>query len=429
MHRRSVLTAVLFSGLLLQLTVAEPAAAEPAAVAATHVRHIVLKSGWQTVNIGDIAHTPGVLHLLEQHLPDVTVTLWPNNINDGVEEMLTKRFPKLRIASGSINAEGKASTPELTQAMADCDLLLHSSGPSFVAEKHVRAFVQATNKPFGVYGITLGTISDETAALLNQARFVYLRDSVSTALTQKQVTKCPLVTFGPDGAFACDVRDDERANTYLASKGLSDGQFVCVIPRFRYTPYFLIHNKPLAETDRTKYDFSLAHAEADHAKLREAIIALVRVAKVRVLVCPEDQSHMAIGKQYLVDPLPDDVKAQVVWRETYWRTDEAVSTYARSLGLVSMDMHSPIMCIGNGIPAIHIRFKEQTSKGIMWNDIGLNDWLFDLDEEVDGKRIIAAALDLVTNRQAALARVTAAQSVLHKHQTESMAVIGRSLKK
>ncbi len=65
----------------------------------------------------------------------------------------------------------------------------------------------------------------------------------------------------------------------------------------------------------------------------------------------------------------------------------------------------------------------------MWNDIGLNDWLFDLDEEVDGKRITAAALDMVTNRQAALARVTAAQAVLHKHQKESMAVIAQSLKK
>jgi phosphoribosylformimino-5-aminoimidazole carboxamide ribonucleotide (ProFAR) isomerase len=28
---------------------------------------IVLRSSWQTVNIGDIAHTPGVLHLLEPY--------------------------------------------------------------------------------------------------------------------------------------------------------------------------------------------------------------------------------------------------------------------------------------------------------------------------------------------------------------------------
>jgi hypothetical protein len=31
-------------------------------------RRILLRSSWQTVNIGDIAHTPGMLALLEPHL-------------------------------------------------------------------------------------------------------------------------------------------------------------------------------------------------------------------------------------------------------------------------------------------------------------------------------------------------------------------------
>jgi hypothetical protein len=29
------------------------------------------------VNIGDIAHTPGMLALLERHLPEAEITLWP----------------------------------------------------------------------------------------------------------------------------------------------------------------------------------------------------------------------------------------------------------------------------------------------------------------------------------------------------------------
>jgi polysaccharide pyruvyl transferase WcaK-like protein len=381
------------------------------------------------VNIGDIAHTPGVLHILERELPDVTLTLWPRDINDGVEAMLKARFPKLRIAKGSIGSDSKASTPELAAALEACDLLMHSSGPSLVAEKDVRAFVQATGKPFGVYGITMGDMPESRKILLDQAQFLYLRDSVSTAYVQKQQLSCPVVAFGPDGAFACDVRDDARADAWLASHGLSNAGFVCVIPRFRYTPYFKIRNKAMSDTDKKRYDYSLSLAESDHAKLRMAIIALVREAKVKVLVCPEDESHMAIGKEYLVDPLPDDVKQNVVWRENYWRTDEAVSTYARSLGLVSMDMHSPIMCIGNGIPAIHLRFKEQTSKGFMWKDIGLNDWLFDLDEETDGARITAAALKMVTDRQATMAYAHAAQAVVRKHQVDSMLVVKKALMK
>ena len=43
---------------------------------------ILLRSGWQTVNIGDIGHTPGILHLLEQYLPEAEVRLWPTNIGD-----------------------------------------------------------------------------------------------------------------------------------------------------------------------------------------------------------------------------------------------------------------------------------------------------------------------------------------------------------
>ena len=37
---------------------------------------ILLRSSWQCVNIGDIAHTPGVLALLEKHLPEAEVILW-----------------------------------------------------------------------------------------------------------------------------------------------------------------------------------------------------------------------------------------------------------------------------------------------------------------------------------------------------------------
>lgn len=50
-------------------------------------------------------------------------------------------------------------------------------------------------------------------------------------------------------------------------------------------------------------------------------------------------------------------------------------------------MHSPIMAVGNGIPAIVCRFEEQTCKGIMWREIGLGDWLFDLDKAEEHKGI------------------------------------------
>lgn len=64
-------------------------------------------------------------------------------------------------------------------------------------------------------------------------------------------------------------------------------------------------------------------------------------------------------------------------------------------------MHSPIKCIGAGIPAIVCRFREQTSKGIMWRDIGLGEWLFDLDREEEIPGIVPAVLALAKDLAAA----------------------------
>ncbi len=36
---------------------------------------ILLRSSWQTVNIGDIAHTPGMLALLERYRSDAEVII------------------------------------------------------------------------------------------------------------------------------------------------------------------------------------------------------------------------------------------------------------------------------------------------------------------------------------------------------------------
>ncbi len=219
-----------------------------------------------------------------------------------------------------------------------------------------------------------------TISLLNQARFVYFRDSKSLQVAKQQGCQCPVMEFGPDGAFATDLRDDDAAIAFLTQHDLQPGKFVCCIPRLRYTPYWLIPEKK-ATIDPIKHARNEAMKEHDHAPLRQAIKNIVENTDMQVLVCPEDRTQMAVGKELLYDPLPEAVKARVVWRSDYWLTGEALSTYIRSAGLFGNEMHSPIMCIGNGVPAIVCRWSEQTTKGFMWQDIGLGDWLFDFDNE------------------------------------------------
>ena len=389
---------------------------------------LLLRSSWQTVNIGDIAHTPGVLALIEKHLPGVEVRLWPSKVDNGVEEMLLARFPKVRIVKG----------PEaLKAAFAECDFLLHGSGPSLVAEKDVARWARETGKPYGIYGITLSlqgstatspasdAAINATVAVLSGAKFAYFRDSKSLGLAKQRGCTCPLMEFGPDGAFATDLRDDAKATAFLKANGLEDGQFLCCIPRLRFTPYWTIHKE--RAMDPVKHARNEALKEHDHAPHRQAIIEVLRQTKLKVLICPEDQTQMAVGKELLYDPLPADVKPRAVWRPNYWLTGEAISVYTRSAGLFGNEMHSPIMCIGNGIPAIVCRWAEQTSKGLMWRDIGLGDWLFDFDKEEERAKLVPAVLAMAKDPAAAKAKAAKGREFVMNKFAASMGVVKKQL--
>ena len=390
---------------------------------------ILLRSSWQIVNIGDIAHTPGVLALLEKYLPNAEVRLWASqDLSEEVMAMEHRRFPKLQIVKGTIGADGKASNAELQAALEWCEFLLHGSGASLVASKDVSAFLQYFRKPFGVYGITHGSFQSgaNDKDLLSQAKFVFFRDSVSLKLAQSEGVKSAVMEFGPDGAFACDLRNDEKAIAFLRANKLEEGKFLCCIPRLRYTPYWKIRKQAIDEKRAARNEEMTEH---DHAPLRAAITAVVRETKLKVLLCPEDMSQMEVGKQWVLDKLPADVRQRVVWREQFWLTDEALSTYRRSAGMFGLEMHSPIMCIGNGIPAIVGRFAEQTSKGFMWRDIGLGDWLFDFDQEAEIERYVPAVLALAQNPAAAKAKIVKARKFLQQRQRATMQVLKDELNK
>ena len=395
-------------------------------------RRLVVRSSWQTVNIGDIAHTPGILRLLETHLPNVEVWLWPSNVGNGVRELLSRRFPRVRILD---------PRKDVAEIFAECDFLLHGSGPSLVARRDLRRWREETGKPYGVYGITLDPFFvpdskrpagsgneaiDDSLDLLSTAEFVFFRDSRSLAFARDQGCPCPIMQFGPDAAFATDLRDDPAADRFLQQHDLEPGRFLCCIPRYRFTPYWRQPEKG-RDVDPVRKARNDTLKEHDHAPHRQAIERVVRETGLRVLVCPEDRTQMAIGKEMLVDPLPADVRRRVVWRPDYWLTGEAISTYVRSAGLFGNEMHSPIMAVGNGVPAIVCRWREQTTKGFMWQDIGLGDWLFDMDDEADVKKIVPAVLKLAEDQAAACRQAAAARRFVEQRQGETMAIVRERL--
>lgn len=377
---------------------------------------VLLKSSWQTVNIGDIGHTPGMLRLLEKHLPEVEVTLWPSHIGDGVEEMLRRNFPRLRIAMG-----GAAR-----QAFDECDFLLHGSGPALAAEE-VALWRKATGKPYGACGIGFsGLVEASHKELFEGAEFLFFRDSLSLARAKHEGITGPYMEFGPDAAFAADVRADAQAEAFLRGHGLEEGKFLCCIPRLRHSPYWLIPAKNKL-MDPQKEARNEEMKESDHAVLRKAIIAVTRQTSCKILLCPEDATQMAVGKDLLWERLPSDVRSRMVWREKFWLTDEAISTYARSSGIFGFEMHSPIMALAHGVPALVGRWSEMSTKGFMWRDIGLDKWLFDIDRAEDVERFTPTVLSLVEDPSAARIKAAGAMERVRERQKAMMAALGRVL--
>lgn len=370
---------------------------------------ILLRSSWQSVNIGDIGHTPGALSLLGKHFPEAEITLWPGELGHGARELLTQGYPHLKIAEGAVK-DGLPTTPALAKAWAESDLYLSGSGSGFPASAHAVSFQKVTGKSVGVFGVsndpisglgvgrdpeggTLASLRERALKLppthlsadlrfiLDRAAFFFCRDTITRDYLKAQGVKTPLLEFGPDAQLGMHLRDDVKGLAYLQGQKLEPGKFICVIPRLRYTPYYRIRpNTPRTPDDAIKDAINDRTTEEDHGKLREMMISYVRTTGNRVLTCPEMTYEMELAKVSLVDPLPADVKKNVVWRDTYWLPDEAASIYAKAQAVISMECHSPLIALHNGTPAIHVRQPTDTCKGQMYRDIGANEWFFEIEE-------------------------------------------------
>ncbi len=390
-------------------------------------RRIVLVSSWQMVNIGDIGHTPGMLHVLEKHAPDAEVTLWARSMNPEVRAILNKRFPKVSIVMGSGDAKFRedASHP-LTKALLEMDLLVHSSGPSVVAQEALK-IARSLKKPYGVFGVTLDTINADQKELYSGAAFFFCRDTLSLKALKDSGVTCPCMEFTPDAATEIDLKDDERARAYLKAHDLKEREFICAIPRLRYTPYPVKNPNDEAAVKHfnSRQEVSQKFVEVDHAKLREVIVTWVQKTGKRVLICPEMTYQVEVAKKHLYDPLPEEIKKNAVWRDSYWWPDEACSVYAWAHTVVSFEMHSPLFSLAHGTPTLHLRQPTDTRKGQMMRDFGLSDWVFEIDDTT-GAQIADRLMKIHDDYPAAQETLKKAVAFINTRHAECMAVVNKA---
>ncbi len=349
---------------------------------------ILVVSGWQDVNIGDIAHTPGLLHVLETFMPGSKIILWKRSNGEEVKKLLNKNFPKVKIIYGGVDAEKNVSNKEITEAFKEADIMIHGSGPLLVGADNLAAWMKYSEKPFGVFGTTLQNPGEYHVGILKKASFIFTRETHSINHLKKAGISGNHVAFAPDATFFLNIQDKVKADKFLQENELEEKKFICAIPRLRYTPYHKFNSNRNGWSDekiRQVEETNEKYKEVDHAKLREAMIAWVRETKQKVLVCPEMTYQVDIMDELLIDPLPEDVKPFVVKRG-YWLPDEAASVYAKAHTVLSFECHSPIIAAANGTPMFYLRQPEDTIKGQMYYDLGFDDWTFEIDNTT-GKQI------------------------------------------
>jgi len=358
---------------------------------------ILLVSGWQDINIGDIAHTPGLLNVLDTFLPESRIILWKRSYSAEVEEMLKRNFPKVRIIHGNVNADSVVDSEDVKAAFAEADLMIHGSGPSVVGKTNLEAWVKATGKPFGIFGTTIQTIDKSLADLLKKASFIYTRETASLKVLEENGIMAKAQFFVPDATFYLSLRNDEKASAFLRDQLLEEKKFICVIPRLRRTPYYKVNPASYTpEQVKAIDDLNNSKKEEDHAKLREAMIAWVRKTGNKVLVCPEMTYQVDIMDELLIEPLPEDVKP-FVQKRGYWFPDEAASVYAKAFAVLSFECHSPIIALRNETPAFYLRQPEDTIKGQMYYDLGLKDWVFEI-EQTTGNQISERLMEVYADK-------------------------------
>ncbi|QHV93911.1 polysaccharide pyruvyl transferase family protein [Spirosoma endbachense] len=395
---------------------------------------IILRSSWGDGNIGDQGHTPGTIRLLTQSVPNAEILLWHTDPRPETEKLIRKNFPKVTIIRGKFYEPEKPFEGEIREAFERADLFLFNSGMAMnfglygkdwagnMSSLTPYIYCAENNIPFGIYGQSFDRFDFPSMYayrnVLSQAAFVYCRDGESLKFLKENKFRTPVLEFGPDGCFGINVRDEEKGLAYLKKSGLDKQTFLAVV---------ILTNTPYANRRSNAIDLIKSVAELQEqdnermAKIRVMITSWVRDTGLKVLLAPEVTKEIETAKSFLYDQLPDDVKANVVWRDTFWNADEALSVYARAHTIYGMEPHSLIMGLTLGVPVLHAWPPSHGRKAWMFRDIGLPDWLFQVDESsaddwtkqlrlihqdyAGAKKKVAKAMDFVHHRQASTMQV------------------------
>jgi polysaccharide pyruvyl transferase WcaK-like protein len=438
-------------------------------------KHLLIALSWGIDNIGSMAITPGLLHLVNKQKPDLPVHVFSHLIAEKpgyhissayvptytsnctmhpncFEPMFRPNQPTSRawlafierwsesklesfrkgcltsyesasIADDMLNrlpleihAELKLTNPEAAAAFDQAGFVIYNSGTMInfgrlgirnmwgytMSNAMPLLIARALKLPYGINANSFDAIDWPATLvyerLLGDARFVYCRDSDSL----RYLEQCGLMNknmgYRPDSAFFFPGRDESWAEQFLAENGLEEKQFLAVIVRIS------AHTKELIAYDPTSGAIAPERQAEQMHKLKEVIEQWVATTGKKVLVCHETRDTVESAREGLWNILSEDALAQCVYLDHFWSTEQACSVLQRTRVLLSMEMHSVIMSIGLGTPVVHNPYAEAGRKKEMVRDVGLGDWLVDIDS-CSGEDMLASVLDIHHNYAASEQRI------------------------
>jgi hypothetical protein len=362
------------------------AAAAAATAAEPGKRGLLVRSGWDTVNIGDIGHTPGVLRVFEKHLPGVPITVWLGRTNERIDQMLRRRFPNVKFVQGTVDAQAGPKEPPLKEAFDQAALIVQNSG--MMTDTRFMTWCNRNGKKWGLYGQSYFPDfvqgKPENIAMLNGAQFIYCRDSITIQTLRSAGVQPPVLEFLPDTCFGVDARDEPKAISFMQQHGLRDRHFLTIMLRTN-TPKHpeRVTNLPLDRNGLTGTP-TAAHEAEDQKRAevyRSVMMKWIDATGLPILIAPEVEKEIPHNRRLLYHPLPEKYKPFVVNMDSFWNVDEAISVFSRARIVFCHEPHSCILAMGVGTPVVHSYSKDHGwPKAHMFSDIGLPEWLMDFDE-------------------------------------------------
>lgn len=368
----------------------------------------MLHYAWGHSSTGDMAIAPGMIALIKEIIPTATISLLTLHGNERyveTERYLQSLFPDVHVypdffaslmpekepnqrwwrfmTLGLDPEDALARVADVhvrgVRAWRDADLRLYT--PSMQLTYHPKGgtqglrfwlpvvFAQRMGLPYALYGQSFGDIDppgmEMFARFLQDSLMVTARDSTSLAVLNQAGVVRPQTGFTPDTSLYFEHRDDDWAEAFLTDHGLDPGGYLLVLPR----TYGFWGVVPSEETLNLRM-----------SKLAQTIEAWVRATGRKALIGYELPREKERTVSYLWPLLSDDVKAKCVRFDGEWTAEAALSVYAQSRTILTMERYAVFFALTAGVPVLHPTTAELGLRLEALNIADVADWHIDIDQ-------------------------------------------------